>query len=104
MDANNEFDKLIKDKLAKGTQQVPSELKAAIESRLVKEGLIKKDQVITGNGFSFPFLLLQYLLFLQAGIIMSTRLQLLSRDLQRLNQMRFQCWPVVQKYRIKDYG
>ena len=42
MDANNEFDKLIKDKLAKGTQQVPSELKAAIESRLVKEGLIKK--------------------------------------------------------------
>ena len=52
MDANNEFDKLIKDKLAKGTQQVPSELKAAIESRLVKEGLIKKG---SGNNRKWLF-------------------------------------------------
>lgn len=42
MDANNEFDKLVKDKLAKGTQKVPAELKGIIESRLVREGFIKK--------------------------------------------------------------
>lgn len=47
MDANNEFDKLVKDKLAKGNQKVPAELKGLIESRLVREGLIKKS---SGNG------------------------------------------------------
>ena len=49
MDANNEFDKLIKEKLAKGTPQVPSQLKAAVEARLVKEGLIRKGSGSNGR-------------------------------------------------------
>lgn len=43
MNANNEFDKLVKDKLANGQPSVPKDAKAEIERMLVKQGLIKKD-------------------------------------------------------------
>ena len=43
MNANNEFDKLVKDKLANGQPSVPKDAKADIERMLFKQGLIKKD-------------------------------------------------------------
>jgi len=43
MNANNEFDRLVKDKLAQGQPSVPKDAKEDIERMLVKQGLIKKD-------------------------------------------------------------
>ncbi len=59
MNANNEFDKLVKDKLAQGLTSVPKDMKVSIERKLVSQGLIKKD----GQGRRLFFVIFSVIVF-----------------------------------------